>query len=57
LAFGSHLKIPAKVMERVRDKMLDSFFDAENLIERSFLSDQKKEAFSNLITERSIRLT
>ncbi len=44
-------------MERVRDKMLDSFFDAENLIERSFLSDQKKEAFSNLITERSIRLT
>jgi serine/threonine-protein kinase HipA len=57
LAFGSHLKIPAKVMERVRDKMLDSFFDAENLIERSFLSDQKKEAFSNLITERSTRLT
>lgn len=56
LAFGENLKIPTKVIERVREKMLDSFFDAENLIERSFLSDEKKEAFHELLTERSKRL-
>lgn len=57
LAFGNHLKIPLKVMERVRDKMLDSFFEAEELIERSFLSDENKEIFRDLLIERSIRLS
>jgi serine/threonine-protein kinase HipA len=56
LAFGNNLKIPDKVMGRIREKMLDSFFDAEDLIERSFLSDKKKEAFHDLILERSKRL-
>lgn len=57
LAFGNNLKIPAKVMERFREKMLDSFFDAEDLIERSFLSNEKKEAFHNLLSKRSERIS
>ena len=47
---------PTKVMDRVRDQMLDSFFDAEDLIGRSFLSDSKKEEFQELLRERSERL-
>jgi serine/threonine-protein kinase HipA len=57
VALGNNLKIPNKVMERVREKMLDSFIDAEVLIERSFLSDGKKEEFHNLLSERSKRLS
>ena len=57
LALGTSYKIPPKVMERVRDQMLDSFFDAEDLIERSFLSDAKKEEFTDLLRERSKRLS
>ncbi len=57
LALGTNLKIPLKVMERVREKMLDSLFDAEALIARSFLSDVKKDEFNTLITERSKRLS
>ncbi len=57
LAFGNNLKIPPKVMVRVREKMLDSFFDAEGLIERSFLSAENKEAFHNLLMDRSKRIS
>jgi serine/threonine-protein kinase HipA len=57
LAFGDHLKIPRKVSERVRDKMLDLFFESESLIEKSFLSDRKKEEFSELLIERSKRIS
>lgn len=56
VSLGNSYKIPNKVMERVRDKMLDSFFEAEDLIERSFLSDEKKEEFLELLRERSIRI-
>ena len=56
LALGTSYKIPPKVMERVRDQMLDSFFDTEDLIERSFLSEAKKEEFTDLLRERSKRL-
>jgi serine/threonine-protein kinase HipA len=56
-ALGTNYKIPAKVIERVRDQMLDSFFDAEDLIERSFLSDGKKAEFQDLLRERSKRLS
>lgn len=55
-ALGASYKIPPKVLERVRDQMLDSFFDAENLIDRSFLSEAKKEEFTDLLRERSKRL-
>lgn len=57
LALGENLKIPRKVQERVREDMLDSFFEAEALIEMSFLSDQKKEEFRNLLASRSKRLS
>lgn len=57
VALGTSYKIPAKVIERVRDQMLDSFFDAEDLIERSFLSNKTKEEFRDLLQERSERLS
>lgn len=57
LSFGNNLKISPKVMERVREKMLDSFLDAEELIDRSFLSDANKERFHDLIAARSKRLS
>ncbi len=44
-------------MERVREKMLDSFFDSEELIQRSFFSHASKEAFYNLLAERSKRIS
>lgn len=57
LALGAHLKIPVKVLETLREKMLDTFPETESLIYQSFLSDQKKEAFVDLIAERSKRLS
>lgn len=56
LALGANFKIPTKVSENLRDKMLDSFPQAESLIYRSFLSDMKKEEFVELIAERSKKL-
>lgn len=55
-AFGENLNISLKVMERIRDRMLDSYFDVCDLIERSFLSENKKEEFIDLLSERSKRL-
>ena len=55
-AFGENLNISLKVMERIRDRMLDSYFDVCELIERSFLSENKKEEFIDLLSERSKRL-
>lgn len=57
VAFGGSFKIPSKVITGVRDQMLDSFFDAEDLVEKSFLSDQKKEKFMDLLRARSERLS
>lgn len=56
LALAAHLKIPQKVAERIRDRMLDGFIDAEELIEKSFLSDQKKDEFHQLLSDHSKRL-
>lgn len=56
VSLGHSYKIPVKVLERVREKMLDSFFIAEDLIEKSFLSERKKEEFHELLSERSKRL-
>ena len=53
LALGSSYKIPVKVIEGVREQMLDTFFDAEDLIERSFLSNGRKVQFLDLLRERS----
>lgn len=57
VVLGNHLKIPPKVQERVREKMLDQFFECEDLIQKSFLSTPTKEAFANLLIERSERLS
>ncbi len=57
VALGVNYKISPKVLERLRERMLDSFFEAEDLIEKSFLSDSKKEEFRDLLTERSKRLS
>ncbi len=56
IALGTHYKIPTKVMMRVRDQILDLFFEAEELIERSFLSDQKKGEYLTLLRQRSERM-
>lgn len=56
LALGKSYKIPEKVLERIKERMLDSFFDMNDLILKSFISDQKKEEFIELLSERSKRL-
>lgn len=56
VALGNNYHIPLKVMERVRDQMLDLFFEAEDLISRSFLSENKKEEFLELLGKRSERI-
>ena len=56
LILGKSYKLPEKVLDRARDKLLDSFFDTEDLILKSFLSDKKKEELLDLVRERSERL-
>lgn len=56
LALGANLRIPTKVLKKLRDKMLDSYPEAEALIYKSFLSDAKKDEFVELIAERSKKL-
>ena len=56
LILGKSYKLPEKVLERARDKLLDSFFDTEDLILKSFLTDKKKEELLDLVRERSERL-
>lgn len=56
LALGANLKIAPKVLESVKEKMLDTFPSAESLIYQSFLNDKMKEDFVDLIAERSKRL-
>lgn len=56
VALGNHFKIPPKVQERVKEKMLDQFFTCEELIHKSFLSTSTKESFVDLLIERSKRL-
>lgn len=57
LALGQNLKISGKVLENLREKMLDSFPEAEALIFQSFLSDEKKDDLISLISERSKKLS
>lgn len=57
LAFGKNLKIPSKVLENLKEKMLDLFPETEALIYQSFLSEKLKDEFVALIAERSKRLS
>lgn len=56
LALGKCYKLPEKVLEGIKEKMLDSIFETQNLIFKSFLSEEKKDEFLNLLEERSHRL-
>lgn len=56
LTLGKSYKLPTKVLEATKERMLDSIFETQELILKSFLSDGKKEEFLKLLEERSIRL-
>lgn len=56
LALGKSYKIPEKVLEGIKDKMLDSIFETQDLIFKSFLSGKKQEEFLKLLEDRSRRL-
>lgn len=56
LALGKSYRIPEKVLIKIKEKMLDSYFDAEELVLKSFLSSANKEDFLDLLRERSDRL-
>jgi serine/threonine-protein kinase HipA len=56
LALGKNYKIPEKVLKKTKEKMLDSIFETQELVLKSFLSDDKKEDFLKLLEERSLRL-
>lgn len=55
-ALGKSLKIPEKVIERIKEQLLDSFVEADELIQKSFLSEKMKQKFLDLLIERSERL-
>ena len=55
-AFARNLEIPGNVFERVRREYTDRQKSFEDLIEKSFLSERKKEGFKALIRERLSRL-
>jgi serine/threonine-protein kinase HipA len=56
LSFGSSLKIPQKVQISIRDRLLDSAKESEDLVSRSFLSPGKQEEFTKLLNQHSKRL-
>lgn len=56
LALGKNYGLPVKVLEATKEKMLDSIFETQELVFKSFLSLEKKEAFLRLLEERSHRL-
>ncbi len=56
ISLGKNLGIQEKVLLAVRDKMLDQFFVATEMVEKSFLSENMKEKFLDILIERSERL-
>ena len=56
ISLGKSLGIQEKVLLAVRDKMLDHFFAAKEMVEKSFLSENMKEKFLDILIERSERL-
>ncbi len=53
LKFAAYCKLPERVAMRVLEKQASVLADAVELIERSFLPDDQKEAYVQLVTERS----
>lgn len=56
LILGKSYKLPEKVLVGIKEKMLDSIFETQDLIFKSFLSEDKKEEFLKLLEDRSSRL-
>lgn len=53
---AQNLKIPLKVANNLKEKMLDFYPEAESLIYQSFLREETMEQFVSLISERSKKL-
>lgn len=52
-ALAQNLKVPLKVAHNLREKMLNLFPETEALIYQSFLKDESKDDFVQLIADRS----
>ena len=56
LKFADYCQLPPKAAERVLDKQASILNDARRLIDRSFLPDEQKEAYKQLLDDRNARL-
>jgi len=56
-ALANNLKIPLKVASRIKERMIDLLPQTQELIYRSFLQEETKDKFIQLIEERSRILT
>lgn len=56
-SLGNTLKIPLKAQLNVRDRLMDSIGESEELIEKSFLSAGKQEEFVKILRQHSKKLT
>lgn len=55
--YGQYMNIPEKVIDRTFERFVKKFPDMLTMIEKSFLSDEKKEEFTLLLKERYSRIT
>ena len=56
LKFADYCQLPPKAAERVLDKQASILNDERRLIDRSFLPDEQKEAYKQLLDDRNARL-
>jgi serine/threonine-protein kinase HipA len=57
LALAEAYRLPLRPVMRFREQLLDDFFAALDLVDRSFLSGERKEEFLTILRERSERLS
>lgn len=55
-ALAVNLKIPVKVAHRIKERMLDLLPETQEIIYRSFLTEETKDRFVRLIEDRSLIL-
>ncbi len=56
-ALASSLKIPQKVAQGIKERMINLLPQTQELIYRSFLQEETKDNFIQLIEDRSLILT
>ncbi len=56
LALAEAYKLPLKSVTHFRERLLDGFIEALELVDQSFLSERQKDEFLDLLRERSERL-